>query len=748
MLPIRSGRSHRKRPTREVHASRHWKLLKPAHLLIDHATFTVTVVAGLTMSSQTSTQSTPLRYEFTRQILGPALFERIQTAKVLVVGAGGIGCEVLKDLVVAGFGHIEIIDLDTIDLSNLNRQFLFNKSHIKKSKSLVAASVAGAFNPNVTIVPYHGNIKEPQFGYDFFKRFDVVLNALDNLDARRWVNRMCIATGVPLVESGTTGFLGQVQPIVKDIMACYDCSEKPVQKTYPVCTIRSTPTTPIHCVVWAKTWLFSQLFGLDDETEAVELDKAEADGGNSEEIDALRKEALEMRNLRATLTEPGAAQRVFDKVFQQDIERLLSMDEMWKHRKRPTALSFDAAIQTSPSASSGSSLRDQTQLGLRETAELFQRSLEALAKRAASNSAAEPLSFDKDDDDALDFVTASSNLRSRIYAIETKTRFDIKQMAGNIIPAIASTNAIISGALVLQSLHMLQRAWSSARDVMLGKSVRFILSGTETSKPQPTCGVCADVYVRAQVSDLTAVTLGQLIERAQVARQEGGLGLDDTLELGVYEGARLLADPDFEDNLEKPLSQLGIDVGKFLSLVDEDGVKATVQLVITSPSNAEAADSEGDSAVVFPSEAELPTLRDRPQPPKPADDSDSDDEGVQAAKDEDDGFEVEEDQQGAAARHRAAAAASTSIKRNAEAQDEDAEKRGKKRRLESVNETTKGQATTSGAGTASAPPNIVANGNGADVHVIDDDDDDGDGDATSAAVTEGSNKRRRESLQQ
>lgn len=166
-------------------------------------------------SSSTASASVAGRYSFARQILNPSVFQRVQSAKILVVGAGGIGCEVLKDIVCAGFGHITIIDLDTIDLSNLNRQFLFNRSHIKKSKSLVAASVAGPFNPHVEIHPYHGNIKESQFGYDFFKGFDVVLNALDNLDARRWVNKMCVATAVPLVESGTTGFLGQVQPIVK-----------------------------------------------------------------------------------------------------------------------------------------------------------------------------------------------------------------------------------------------------------------------------------------------------------------------------------------------------------------------------------------------------------------------------------------------------------------------------------------------------------------------------------------------------
>jgi len=66
------------------------------------------------------------------------------------------------------------------------------------------------FRPNISITPYHANVKDPDFNVDFFKQFSVVLNGLDNLDARRHVNRLCLAADVPLVESGTTGFLGQV----------------------------------------------------------------------------------------------------------------------------------------------------------------------------------------------------------------------------------------------------------------------------------------------------------------------------------------------------------------------------------------------------------------------------------------------------------------------------------------------------------------------------------------------------------
>ena len=115
----------------------------------------------------------------------------------------------------SGFSNIEVVDLDTIDVSNLNRQFLFRPEHVKQPKSFVAASAAMAFNSDAKIIPYYGNIKESRFGLNYFKKFDIILNALDNLEARRFVNRLALATNKPLIESGTTGYLGQVMPILK-----------------------------------------------------------------------------------------------------------------------------------------------------------------------------------------------------------------------------------------------------------------------------------------------------------------------------------------------------------------------------------------------------------------------------------------------------------------------------------------------------------------------------------------------------
>lgn len=100
--------------------------------------------------------------------------QAMRASKLLVIGAGGIGCELLKNLVLTGFEHIEIIDLDTIDVSNLNRQFLFRARHVGQPKAVVAREVVLGLNPRAaeTIVAHHANIKEPQFGLDYFQQVE------------------------------------------------------------------------------------------------------------------------------------------------------------------------------------------------------------------------------------------------------------------------------------------------------------------------------------------------------------------------------------------------------------------------------------------------------------------------------------------------------------------------------------------------------------------------------------------------
>uniref|UniRef100_A0A1I7XNY6 ThiF domain-containing protein n=1 Tax=Heterorhabditis bacteriophora TaxID=37862 RepID=A0A1I7XNY6_HETBA len=178
---------------------------------------------------------------------------KLSNKRVLVVGAGGIGCELLKNIVLTGFQRIHVIDLDTIDVSNLNRQFLFRREHVGKSKAEVATEAVKNLLPNVDITFDHASIFSEKFNLPFFEQFTLVMNALDNRAARNHVNRMCLAGRIPLIESGSSGYLGQVSVILRDRTECYECVAKPVQqKTFPGCTIRNTPSEHIHCTVWAK----------------------------------------------------------------------------------------------------------------------------------------------------------------------------------------------------------------------------------------------------------------------------------------------------------------------------------------------------------------------------------------------------------------------------------------------------------------------------------------------------------------
>jgi ubiquitin-like 1-activating enzyme E1 B len=384
---------------------------------------------------------------------------RVKQARVLMVGAGGIGCELLKNLVLTGFGEVHIVDLDTIDLSNLNRQFLFRHEHIKKSKALVAKEAAQKFNPDVKIVAHHANIKDPEFNIEWFSGFKIVFNALDNLEARRHVNKMCLAADVPLIESGTTGFNGQVQVIKKGVTACYDCAPKETPKSFPVCTIRSTPSQPIHCIVWGKSYLLNEIFGTSEDESAFDHS---ADRDNAQEIEELKRESAALRKIRQSVGTEKFPQMLFDKVFNTDIVRLRSMEDMWKTRKPPEQSA--AAI-----AAKDSVMKDiQKVWTLEENLVVFNDSLDRLSKRVLQMKSAgqdSVISFDKDDEDTLDFVAASANIRSSLFGIDRKSKFDIKQMAGNIIPAIATTNAIVAGLCVLESFKVLRGEYDRAREV-------------------------------------------------------------------------------------------------------------------------------------------------------------------------------------------------------------------------------------------------------------------------------------------
>ncbi|TDZ26252.1 NEDD8-activating enzyme E1 catalytic subunit [Colletotrichum sidae] len=205
-------------------------------------------------------------------------FEQFDKIKVLVIGAGGLGCEILKNLAMSKFKDIHVIDMDTIDISNLNRQFLFRKSDVGKSKAEVAAQFVMRRVKGVTITPHNCRIQD--FDADFYKQFQFVICGLDSIEARRWINAMLVSIAeegedpdslIPMIDGGTEGFKGQARVIVPSITSCIECQldMHAPRAAVPLCTIASIPRQPEHCIEWAH------VIAWDQEKPFPQLDKDE-----------------------------------------------------------------------------------------------------------------------------------------------------------------------------------------------------------------------------------------------------------------------------------------------------------------------------------------------------------------------------------------------------------------------------------------------------------------------------------------
>lgn len=149
--------------------------------------------------------------------------QRLRQAHVLVVGAGALGNEVLKNLALVGIGEITLIDFDTIEDSNLSRSVLFRAADAGKTKAAVAAQAVREINPDVTIHPVYGNVLT-RIGLGLVRQVDLVIGCLDNREARLWVNRMCWKVGTPWIDGGIQEINGVAKVFVPPDGACYECA--------------------------------------------------------------------------------------------------------------------------------------------------------------------------------------------------------------------------------------------------------------------------------------------------------------------------------------------------------------------------------------------------------------------------------------------------------------------------------------------------------------------------------------------
>ncbi|OZJ04065.1 hypothetical protein BZG36_04655 [Bifiguratus adelaidae] len=193
----------------------------------------------------------------------------LESCKVLVVGAGGLGCEILKNLALSGFRDIHASGMDWINDGHHLSLYAYRQANVGRPKALVAAEFIMKRITGVTVTPFYGKIQDKD--EDYYRQFHIIVCGLDSISARRWMNATLVnmvdeddpESVKPMIDGGTEGFKGQARVILPTLTSCYECSLDMFNKptSFPICTIANTPRLPEHCIEWASVLEWPRVMG-------------------------------------------------------------------------------------------------------------------------------------------------------------------------------------------------------------------------------------------------------------------------------------------------------------------------------------------------------------------------------------------------------------------------------------------------------------------------------------------------------
>ncbi|CAB9502135.1 Ubiquitin-activating enzyme E1 1 [Seminavis robusta] len=466
------------------------------------------------------------RYDSQICVFGKDMQEKFLDLRYFIVGAGAIGCEMLKNWALMGVGcggngHVHVTDMDRIEKSNLSRQFLFRNTDINEFKSTTAAKACQVMNPDFRVTAYQEKVApdtEHLFGDDFYDKLSGVCTALDNVEARLYVDQRCLFYRLPMLESGTLGTKGNTQIVVPHVTENYGATRDPPEKSIPVCTLKNFPNMIQHTLQWGRDW-FEGAFRQSAEevnaylsTNPTQYLEGLQQNSKVETLSLIRKTLVDERPVSFEDCVVWARLQ-FETLFNNQIRQLLhnfpedqltsSGTKFWSGSKRcPKPLVFDlddicedAGMRNHLDFVVAASNLRAEMYGIkgRTDEEYFRKVLKdvivpdfspAEGVRIAANDAEEqknndaamdggegeaneiwkslpgpselagfrlhPIEFDKDLDDHAGFIAACSNLRAMNYSIPTEDLHRSRAIAGRIIPAIATTTALVTGLICFE----------------------------------------------------------------------------------------------------------------------------------------------------------------------------------------------------------------------------------------------------------------------------------------------------------
>ena len=422
------------------------------------------------------------------KLYGNELEKKLAESKFLLVGSGAIGCEHLKNMAFMGIKNIIITDPDSIEKSNLNRQFLFRSHHIGKMKSMMAKEMIVKLIPDISIDSRLDRVGPDNISFtdNILNSDTIVLNALDNIKARRFMDEQCFKYNRPLFESGTTGTKGNTQVVIPFLTETYSASADPDQeKSFPACTIKSFPNEIQHTIHWAMDMF--EFFNRAPST----LNKFMNNNNYMESLSQIEK-TIAMEDIhklyfkyKTHLSITNCIEMAFDMFvenYHYSITKLLDTYKpdhetspgvkFWSAGKRcPKPIMFDInnimhidyIVATSNILANISGLHESCdQKEIIKTFTNYTKEYVEMKEIIAIPKPDivikyNPMEFEKDDDTNwhVKWVTSASNMRASNYSIPIASMMETKGIAGRIIPAIATTTSIVSGLVMLEIIKYL-----------------------------------------------------------------------------------------------------------------------------------------------------------------------------------------------------------------------------------------------------------------------------------------------------